>query len=91
MNFLFIRATNTAQKKKTHVLPFLNSPKDQFLFTVSILLRVTIGGWLQRPRGLRLGSAAACLLGLQVRIPPGHGYLSVVTAVCCQVEVSLSG
>ena len=42
--------------------------------------------WL---RGLRRRSAAARLLRLWVRIPPGgHGYLSVVSVVCCQVEVS---
>jgi hypothetical protein len=33
------------------------------------------------PRGLRRSSAAAVLLGLQVRIPPGHGYLSLVCAL----------
>ena len=31
---------------------------------------------------------AAHLLKSWVRIPPGHGYLSVVSVVCCQVEVS---
>jgi hypothetical protein len=31
---------------------------------------------------------AARLLSSWVRIPPGHGYLSVVCVVCCQVEVS---
>ena len=31
---------------------------------------------------------AAHLLISWVRIPPGHGYLSVVSVVCCQVEVS---
>jgi hypothetical protein len=39
--------------------------------------------------GLRRGSAASCLLGLRVRIPPwGHGYLSLVSVVCCQAEIS---
>ena len=38
----------------------------------------------QWPRGLRRGSSAARLLGLWVRIPPGHGRLSVVSVVCCQ-------
>jgi len=28
------------------------------------------------------------LLRLWVRIPPDHGYLSVMIVVCCQVEVS---
>ena len=44
------------------------------------------------PRGLRLGSAAARCLGLRVRIPPvGHECMSVVSVVCCQVEVSATG
>jgi len=36
-------------------------------------------------------SAAARLLGLWVRIPQIHRYLSLVNVVCCQVEVSASG
>jgi len=43
----------------------------------------------QWPRGLRRRSAAACLLGLRVRILPAHGCLSVMNVVCCQVEVSV--
>ena len=43
------------------------------------------------PRGLTRGSAAARLLGLRVRIPPGQGCLSLVIVGCCQVEVSASG
>jgi len=35
----------------------------------------------QWPRGLRRGSAAACLLELWVRIPPGHGCYSVLSVV----------
>jgi hypothetical protein len=43
----------------------------------------------QWPRYLISRSAAARLLRLWVRIPPvGHGCLSVVSVVCCQVEVS---
>jgi hypothetical protein len=42
------------------------------------------------PRGLRRGSAAARLLGLVVRIPPGT-CLSLVSVVCCTVEVSAMG
>ena len=34
---------------------------------------------------------AASLLGLWVRIPPGHRCLSLVIVVCCQVEVSEPG
>jgi hypothetical protein len=44
----------------------------------------------QWSRGLRRGLAAARLLGLQVRIPPGHGCLPLVSLVCCQVWVSAS-
>jgi hypothetical protein len=32
---------------------------------------------------------AVRLLRSWVQIPPGHGYLSVVSVVCCQVEVSV--
>ena len=36
-------------------------------------------------------SAAARLLGLWVRIPPGDGCLSLMSVVCWQIEVSVSG
>jgi hypothetical protein len=45
-------------------------------------------GWSQRPRGLRRGSASARLQGLRVRIPLGHGFLSLVSFVYSQAEVS---
>ena len=41
----------------------------------------------QWPRGLRRRSAAARLLRLWVRIPPG-AWTFVVSVLCCQVEVS---
>jgi hypothetical protein len=41
--------------------------------------------WL---RCLKRGSAAVRLLGFWFRIPPVHGYLSVVSVVYGQVEVS---
>jgi hypothetical protein len=44
----------------------------------------------QWPRGLKRRSAAARLLRSWVRIPPEHGCLSVVSVVCCQVEVSVT-
>ena len=40
------------------------------------------------PRGLRHVSGAAGLLGLQVRILRGHGWLSLASVVFCQAEVS---
>jgi hypothetical protein len=36
----------------------------------------------QWPCGIRRASAATRLLGLQVQIPTGHGFLSVVSVVC---------
>ena len=39
-----------------------------FIFFALVIYSQSRSQWL---RGLRLGSAAACLLGLQVRIPPG--------------------
>ena len=43
------------------------------------------------PRGLRRGSAAACLLEWRVQIPSGNECLSLVSVVCCQVEVCATG
>jgi len=44
-------------------------------------------GQSQGPRGLTRRSAAARLQGLRIRIQPG-AWISVVSVVCCQVEVS---
>jgi len=44
----------------------------------------------QWPRGLRRGSVVTYLLELRIRIPPG-AWMSVVSVVCCQIEVSASG
>ena len=44
------------------------------------------------PRGLRRESAASRLLGFAgSNSARGHRYLSVVSVVCCQVEISASG
>jgi hypothetical protein len=52
-----------------------------------------MSGRSQWQRGLRHRSAAERLLRSWVRIPPGggHGYLSLVQCLCCQVEVSATG
>ena len=47
--------------------------------------------WSWWQRILWKGFAVARLLGLWVRIPPGHICLSLVSVVCCQVEVSAAG
>jgi len=36
------------------------------------------------PRGLRHRFTVACLVGLWVRIPSGHGYQSLVSVMCFQ-------
>jgi hypothetical protein len=48
-------------------------------------------GCPQWPRCLRRESAAARLLGFRVRIPPGHGCLSLLSVLCFQVEVFALG
>jgi hypothetical protein len=40
---------------------------------------------------LKVGSAAARLLGFWVRMPPGHGIPSLLSVVYCLAEVSTSG
>jgi hypothetical protein len=57
-------------------------------FAKSVHLVGFIAGPSGRPRGLRRRSAAARLLESWVRIPPEHGCLSVVSVVCCRIEVS---
>ena len=63
-----------------------NPTRAIFLLVVVCYIRNL--GRSQWPRGLRRRSAAARLLRFWVRIPPGHGFLSVVSVVCGQVEVS---
>ena len=49
-------------------------------------MTVEVEGRSQWPRGLRRVSAAARLLGLLIRIPPG-AWIFVLSVVCCHVEV----
>jgi len=56
-----------------------------FMFSIILISRS------QWPRDLRRGSTGARLLGLWVRIPSGHGSLSLLNVVCFQVEVSAMG
>ena len=51
-----------------------------------ILCTYTVS-WCQWPRGVRPRSTAPRLLRSWVRIPPG-AWMSIVSVVCCQVEVS---
>jgi hypothetical protein len=45
----------------------------------------------QWPSGLRRSSTDSRLLGLRVRIPVGHECVSLVSVLCCEVEVSATG
>jgi hypothetical protein len=42
-------------------------------------------------RSIRRESGIARLLGMQFRILPVHGYLSLLSVAYCEVEVSASG
>ena len=59
-----------------------------YIYTMYIFIIYILGvSRSQWPHGLRRRSTAARLLRLWVRIPPG-AWMSVVSVVCCQVEVS---
>jgi hypothetical protein len=70
---------------------YFTAPRVGFIQTAIIvnpLCRELQNTWQsQWPRGLRRRSSAARLLRLWVRIPPG-AWMSVVSVVCFQVEVS---
>ena len=54
-------------------------------------LRICFGEISRWPHGLRRRSAAIRLLGSPLRIPRGHGCLSLVSVVCFHVEASTTG
>ena len=58
-----------------------------YLWFIPVYIITSRSRW---PCCRRRGPAAARLLILWVRIPPGNGCLSLVSVVCCQVEVSAS-
>jgi len=65
-------------------------PCDEFiiLFTKIMLSLSNVAyGLSQWSRGLMRGSAAACLLGLWVRIPPAAWMFACCECSYCQVEV----
>jgi len=57
---------------------------------VRFISTILIYSWWQWPRVLRRGPAVACLLELPVRMS-WYGCFSLVSVVCCQVEVSAPG
>jgi len=64
-----------------------------YIFTASLLLSVSVVMTNSSIPYLCVTreSAAARLLGLRVRIPPGHACLSFVNVLCYQAEVSVLG
>ena len=60
--------------------------EPQCLYKGALYLYIE-NGRSQWPRGLSRRCAAACLLRLWVRIPPG-AWMFVMNALCCKVEVS---
>jgi hypothetical protein len=74
-------------------LPPRRYPWYSFLldFHLVMMLRIirplVLLRWSQWPRGLRCRTAVALFLGSLVRIPQGHGCLSLESSVLCQVEV----
>jgi hypothetical protein len=68
-----IRVKNQRTPAATHTYVFMVFRETILLFNFSYYVCDCRSQW---PRGLRRGSAAACLLILWVRILPGHGCLS---------------
>jgi hypothetical protein len=79
--FLLTDHDNMAAAPCRHVFDFVKT---------AFCIVTADGSRSQWPRGLRGGSAAARLLGLCVRITMGAWMMSVVSVVCCKVEVSAS-
>ena len=80
----------TSQFNSVFLVSFVkySSKREIILKSITtIQYRYCISQW---PRGLRRTSAAARMLRLRVRLPP-WACLSVVSVVCCQVEVSATG
>ena len=77
-----------SERPKTHALDRAATGIGVYTYIIKVNPVRCRSQW---PRGLRRGSLAVRLLGLWVRIPPGRGCLSLVSVVCCQVEISASG
>jgi len=76
-------------KRHELTLPFILGGRKTYNGIIT-LVTTHMNCWSHRPRDVGGGIGAVHLLGLRVRIPPGHGCLSVVTVVCCRVEVDSS-
>ena len=72
---LLNRCCHACTSLHPHLIP-------HFVTVHNILCSICYESRSQWPSGLRRRSASACLLRLWVRIPLGHGCLSVVSVVC---------
>ena len=71
------------------MLVFFTQVRLYFYFYFRLFFRINhVFGRSRWPRGLRRRSAAARLLVCWFESHRGHGRFSVVSVVCCQVEVS---
>jgi hypothetical protein len=75
--------TKCTVTESTSTFPSLSPHPLPFIYLNNVQCRS------QRPHGLRRGSTDARLLGFDSR--RGHGYKSLVSVVCCHVEVSAYG
>jgi len=82
-------------KLELYLLAFLKFSCMQYsqptIILLDFIILISYEGQSHWPRGLRSRSAATCLLGLRVRIPPGRGCLYLEGVVCCQVEAPATG
>jgi hypothetical protein len=79
------RSDEVSKLQQVNKNPVFLPPK---LVIYSPIFAIRLSLW---PRGLRRRLAVAGLLGFRVLFRRGHGCLSVVSVVCCQVEVCVSG
>jgi hypothetical protein len=84
-------ATRYAVTGERNVSDTICLQTKHILYTQCIFLSVVLWRRSQRPRLLRRRSAAECLLGSWVRIPPGAWMFVCCECLCCQVEVSATG
>ena len=95
-SLLFVRASKICYAPGFRTCKIINHDHRTFLIfvypvTFCYMLLISLSSRSQWPRRLKRRFAAAHSLGLRLRTRRGHGYLSVVSVVLCQVEVSATG
>ena len=77
------------ERKFSEALAQTTTSNSQIDWNVNFVSQLWDIGRSQWPRDVRRSSAAASPLRLWVRIPPG-AWMSLLSVVCCQVEVSVT-